>query len=456
MRHHPLPPGPTRWNAFKTVPRLLENPIRYLRQMHSIYGDVAYVRLLTRPAYYVQDPELVEDILVRNARAYSKDILLRELKPLMGDGLLTSEGSFWRRQRKLASPFLARRQIELYADDMRRLAADYVQVLQEKRDVDIHREMTALTLAIVNKTLFGSDLSANPSRVGHNLDVVMDYFYRVSRSLRRYIPTWVPTRDNRNAANAIAELDSVVFAIIDQRHAEGASGNDLLSRLLAVRDEDGTRMSNSQVRDEVITLFLAGHETTALALSNTLWLLSEHTDVEAKLLDEVRSLQDGFSLEALESLSFLDAVLKESMRLYPPAWSVAREAKETTQLGPYRVPRGTQLYMSQYLMHRDARLFDAPETFRPERWLDGSCQALSRFAYFPFGGGPRVCIGNHFALMELKTVLVTLLRALRFRHRPGHRVSFTPSVTMRPNNGMPMEVISRASQKPDRDRMPAS
>ncbi|MEM6559077.1 MAG: cytochrome P450 [Myxococcota bacterium] len=451
MRQSPLPPGPTRWNAFRTVPRLLDDPIRYLGEVHATYGDVAYVRLLTRPAYYVQDPELVEDVLVKNARAYSKDILLRELKLLMGDGLLTSEGNFWRRQRKLASPFLARRQIELYANDMRRLALDYVRELPEQSNVDVHKEMTALTLAIVNKTLFGSDLKADPSRVGHNLDVVMDYFYRVSRSLRRYIPTWVPTRDNRNAAAAIAELDSVVFAIIDQRRAEGASGDDLLSRLLAVRDEDGSRMSDAQVRDEVITLFLAGHETTALALSNTLWLLSEHPNVETMLLHELRSLRDGFSLETLENLTFLDAVVKESMRLRPPAWSVAREAKEATRLGHYHVPKGTQLYMSQYLMHRDARLFDAPETFQPSRWLDGSCEKLPRFAYFPFGGGPRVCIGNHFAVMELKTVLVTLLQAVRFRGQPGHQVSFTPSVTMRPNNGMPMQVISRASRAPDPD-----
>ena len=176
MRQSPLPPGPTRWNAFRTVPRLLDDPIRYLGEVHATYGDVAYVRLLTRPAYYVQDPELVEDVLVKNARAYSKDILLRELKLLMGDGLLTSEGNFWRRQRKLASPCLARRQSELYANDMRRLALDYVRELPEQSNVDVHKEMTALTLAIVNKTLFGSDLKADPSRVGHNLDVVMDYF----------------------------------------------------------------------------------------------------------------------------------------------------------------------------------------------------------------------------------------------------------------------------------------
>ncbi len=434
------PPGPSRWEVLKTLPQLRRDPIRTLAQFRERFGDVSLLRLIGRTGYYVQDPVLIEQLLLKDAGSYQKDVLLRQIKLLLGEGLLTSEGDFWRRQRKLASPFLTRKQVERYGEVMRELALDYVRNLPHSAERDVHKEVMGLTLDIVSRTLFGSDLNVDPSRVGHCLDVVMDYFFRVSRSLRRLIPRWVPNRDNRNATAAVRELNEIVYAIIEQRRAEGAVGDDLLSRLLAVRDEDGARMSDMQVRDEVITLFIAGHETTALALANTLWLMSENPDAEARLREEIASVGPELSSHALEGLPYLDAVLKESMRLKPPAWSVAREARANTTLGEWYVPRGTQIYVSQYLIQRDPRFFEAPEDFRPERWLDGSCDELPRFAYFPFGGGPRVCIGNHFAIMELKILLVTLLQHARFQHREGHEVSFVPSVTLRPRNGMPMRI----------------
>lgn len=434
------PPGPSRWSVLRTLPQLRADPLRTLAEVRERYGDVSYLPLPTRHGYYVQDPRLVEQLLVKDAASYQKDLLLREIKLLLGEGLLTSEGDFWRRQRKLASPFLTRKQIERYAEVMRSLSLDYVRDLPDGQERDVHHEVMGLTLEIVKRTLFGGKLRVDPTRVGHCLDVVMDYFFRVSRSLRRLIPRWVPNRDNRSATAAVRELDAIVFAIIEQRRAEGAAGDDLLSRLLAVRDEDGSRMSDRQVRDEVITLFIAGHETTALAVANTLWLISENPKIEARLREEIACLGPDASVRTLEELRLLDAVIKESMRLRPPAWSVAREARVDTSLGPWSIPRGSQVYVSQYLLQRDPRYFDAPNEFRPDRWLDGSCDDLPRFAYFPFGGGPRICIGNHFAIMELKIVLVTLLQHARFSHRQGYAVEFVPSVTLRPRNGMPMRI----------------
>ncbi|MEL6543135.1 MAG: cytochrome P450, partial [Myxococcota bacterium] len=268
MSHGVLPPGPTRWNPLRTVPKLFRDPIGFLDHVQSTYGDVSYLRLFSQGAFYVHDPELVENVLLKNANAYVKDMLLREVKLVLGDGLLTSDGSFWKRQRKLAAPFLTRRQIERYAEVMRGLALDAVRALPDGEERDVHHEVMSLTLDVVNQTLFGSNLRVDPTHVGHNLDVVMDYFFRVSRSMKRLIPKWIPTRDNRNATAAVKELDEIVFSIIEQRRSEGAEGDDLLSRLLSVRDEDGSQMNDTQVRDEVITMFLAGHETSALTLAN--------------------------------------------------------------------------------------------------------------------------------------------------------------------------------------------
>lgn len=425
----------------RSMGRVIEDPLSTLRRLHARHGDVVHLRLPFRDALLINHPDLVEEVLLRNASQFRKDILLREVKILLGDGLLTSEDSFWRRQRKLASPFLVRRQIEKYAKDMIRMATSFSESLVDGEEIDIHRRATALTLDIVSLTLFGTDGDDRVAeQVERCLDVTMDYFFRVTRSWRRVLPRWLPTAQNRRTAAAIEELDSIVYRIIADRRRSGANGDDLLSRLISAMDEDGRQMNDQQVRDEVITMFLAGHETTAIAFANTLWLLSQNPDAAAPLYDEIDSLGEPLNPRDVDALPYTNAVLTEALRLQPPAWSVAREATTDTTIGEYAVPRGMQVYLSQYLIQRDPRFYPDPLRFDPSRWLDDHPEPLPRFAYFPFGGGPRVCIGNHFALMELKLMLVCTLRRARLVHREGHEVRYLPSVTLRPITPMPMRV----------------
>lgn len=260
------------------------------------------------------------------------------------------------------------------------------------------------------------------------------------------IPERIPTPGNLRFRRAIRYLDALIYNIIQRRRANGEDTGDLLSMLLGVRDkETGEGMSDRQLRDEVMTIFLAGHETTANALSWTWHLLASHPEVEAKLHEELGETLAGRppSVADLPRLRYTEAVVTESMRLYPPAWAFGREALEDCEIGGYRVPAGTQLIMSQWVAHRDPRYFDAPEMFRPERWESGLSERLPRYAYFPFGGGPRLCIGRSFARMEAVLLLATLAQKFRLRHVPGEYIAPQPSVTLRPKNGMRMVLSSR-------------
>ncbi|MEO1175066.1 MAG: cytochrome P450, partial [Myxococcota bacterium] len=257
------PPGPSRWSVFRTMGNVVDDPLATLSALHTKHGDVVHLPLLFRNAFFINHPDLVEDVLLRRSSEFSKDILLREVKLLLGEGLLTSEGDFWKRQRKLSSPFLTRRQIEKYAKDMIDLATQFAQSLVDGEEVDIHRRTTALTLDIVTRTLFGTTgVEGVAEQVERSVDVTMDHFFRVTRSWRRLIPHWIPTAQNRKTAAAIADLDAIVFRIIEDRREAGATGDDLLSRLLSAADASGEGMDDRQIRDEVITMFLAGHETT--------------------------------------------------------------------------------------------------------------------------------------------------------------------------------------------------
>jgi cytochrome P450 len=322
--------------------------------------------------------------------------------------------------------------------------------------LDLHAELMSLTLAIVARTLFGSDVSRDAARIGAAIETLMRAYLGIAKT-GILVPSFLPTPGNLRARRAVDELDAIVTRLVRARRKSGDDPGDLLSMLLA-SDEDGASMSDLQLRDECITLLLAGHETTALALTFTFYLLSRSPDVEARLqreLDEVLAGRPaGFA--DLRQLRFTDAVVREAMRLYPPAWAIGRESLTDPELGSFYLPRGAQVIMSQWVVHRSAEHFPEPESFRPERWLDERDEGLPRFAYFPFGGGARVCIGNAFAMLEAVLVLATIAQRYRFRADERGPLRLLPSVTVRPEHGLQGTLERRAPRRaaPRRGRAP--
>ena len=296
--------------------------------------------------------------------------------------------------------------------------------------------MMRLTLSIVAKTLFDADVDREAKRVGHALEAIM----HLNSDFRKLIltPTWLPTPRKVRATFATAKLNRIIYRFIDERRASGTDNGDLLSMLLAARDDDGSRMTNRQLRDESITIFLAGHETTANALSWTWMLLAQNPSVEAKLHEELDRVLGGRTptVDDLPNLRYTRHVITESMRLYPPAWGMARLAIEDTEIAGYQIPKGCGVSLAQWVVHRDPRWFEAPLEFRPERWEGDLLKRIPRFAYFPFGGGPRQCIGNNFAVMEATLLLATLARQFRISLMAGREIIPSASITLRPKTGI--------------------
>ncbi len=403
------------------------------------------VRFGPRPALVVSHPATIEDVLVAKARDFVKSPALLLLRPILGDGLLLSEGDFWLRQRRLVQPGFHRQRVAGYGDAMVSLAARHIGAWKDGETRELHAEMMALTQHIVTKTLFDADVSDEAHVVGEALNALMTDFSQRLGSIWQP-PRWLPIPRVRRSRRAIHDLDAIVYRIIAERRASGEDRGDLLSMVLATQDaDDGTRMTDRQVRDEVMTLFLAGHETTAVALSWTFDLLARHPDAETRLADELRTALDGRAptFADLPKLRYAEMVVTESMRLYPPAYALGRQAIRPTDIGGERVEPRTIVIVPTWVVQRDARWFDEPDAFRPERWAGDFAKRIPRFAYFPFGGGPRQCIGNAFAMMEAVLVLATIAQRFRLSLVPGQRVTPTPYVTLRPEPGIRMRLTRR-------------
>jgi cytochrome P450 len=397
----------------------------------------------------LNDPELIEDVLVGKHRSCIKDKSTRDLMPLAGQGLLTSEGELWRRQRKLAAPKLQPKRIAGYAATMLDCADRAVAGWRAGETRDVQAELAEVTLGIVSKTLLGTDARGDAQRIAHALELFMQYFEKQAWSWHAILPLWVPTVRRVRMRRAVRGLDRIVYAMIARCRATGRDEDHLLARLVHARSEDGEPMSDRQLRDEALTMMLAGHETTALALSYAVYLLATHPEVARELRAEVDAAFAGGAPDpmALCALPYLNAVARETLRLYPPSYAIGREVIEPFELGGYAIERGAQLLVSQYTAQRDPRYFPQPDRFLPARWLDaGFVAALPRFAYFPFGGGPRVCIGNHFATMELALVLATLVHRVELELPAGYQLQLDPLVTLRIAGGMPMRVRPRGIQ----------
>jgi cytochrome P450 len=439
-----IPPGPPGHFLIGNTLQMLREPFDFPVRCFRDYGDVVRLRLGRMVFYLLSDPDAIEQVLRRDHRNFIKDQGTRLLSSFLGEGLLTSEGEVWRRQRRLAQPAFQFDQIPKYADVMTAFTERMLEDWRPGQTRDVHADMARLTMEIAARVFLGTSVGDSVDRVSRAMAVIMEHF----AGWQALLPSlgWLPTPGNLRYRRACRDLNAVVKQRIAQRRAGGATeGDDLLSRLLTARDEDGSQMTDQQLRDELVTLFLAGHETTALALSFCFHLLAQHPAVEARLMGELDAVLRGQAPAAVHvpQLRYTEWVVKESMRLYPPAPSIGREAICDCEVAGYHVPRGTQLAPVQWVVHRDGRWFDDPEAFRPERWDNDLARRLPRCAYFPFGDGPRICIGNNFAMMEAILVLATVLRRVRLTTAPGYVLELMPSITLRPRHGVTMMVCER-------------
>ena len=446
------PPGPKAHWLRGNLEAFKPDRLKFLTNCMNNYGDVVSLRLGPRRIWALNHPDLVEEVLVTKNRQFIKHFALQDAKPSLGEGLLTSEGDFWRRQRRLAQPAFHRERINGYA----RVMVEYTERMlggwRHGQHRDVQDDMMRLTLEIVTKTLFDADIASDAGHVADAMNTLMESFTeRVSRLIKP--PLWVPTPSNVRFRGALRSVEAVLYKIIADRRKSGEDRGDFLSMLLQAQDieGDGSGMTDRQVRDEAITLFMAGHETTANTLAWIWYLLSNHPEAEAKLHAELDQVLDGRPPEVgdLHRLVYTDQVVTETLRVMPTVWLLGREAAEPVEIGGYLVPKGTTLWMSQWVIQRDPRWFDDPETFRPERWADGLAKRLHRYAYFPFGGGPRVCIGNNFAQMEAVLLLATIARKFRPRVPAGTVVKPLATLTLRPESGVPviLEGRGRCSEK---------
>ncbi|MBV9108990.1 MAG: cytochrome P450 [Gemmatimonadetes bacterium] len=428
------PPGPGGL-PFAHLSAFRRDPLDFLERVHRRYGDVARFRFGPRRLYLLAHPELVRDVLVTRHRNFIKSKALQRARVVLGNGLLTSEGEVHLRQRRMAQPAFHRERIAALGETMVDLATRAADGWRPGQAMDVTREMNRLTLAIAASTLFGASVDDEADEIGAALTTALEAFKRLTNPLgpildRLPLPTTIRVR------KASARLDATIYRIIAQRRRGGEDRGDLLSMLLAARDEegDGGGMTDLQLRDEALTLFLAGHETTANALAWTWHLLALNPDAEATLHRELDGVLAGRAPTAddLPRLAYTRAVLAESMRLFPPAWTIGREPLEAFEAGGYRIRAGSVVLVSPWITHRDPRWWPDPERFDPGRWTPEQEAERPRFAYFPFGGGPRKCIGEGFAWTEGILVLATLAARWRFRHAPATRVGRQPLITLRP------------------------
>ena len=409
------------------------------------YGDLPYFRLGSFPVYLLNHPDLVKEVLVTQQNKFIKSRALQRARILLGNGLLTSEGDLHRRQRRLAQPAFHRERLAAYADQMTECALKLRDRWTEGT-LDVSTEMMRLTLAVVGKTLFSADVESEASEIGDALTTVLKMFNLLMMPFSEYLEK-LPLPSMRRFEKARARLDKTIYGMIRERRQSGRDTGDLLSMLLLAQDQegDGQGMTDQQVRDEALTLFLAGHETTANALTWTWYLLSQNPDCERRLHAELDEVLQGRPPQAtdLPALRYTEMVLAEAMRLYPPAWAIGRMSLESFELRGLRIEARSILIASPYVMHRDPRWFPDPERFDPERWQPEARDARPKFSYFPFGGGARICIGERFAWMEGVVALATLAQKWKLRLVPGHKVDTLPLITLRTRHGMKMIAESR-------------
>lgn len=440
-----FPPGPRGQFLLGSFLDLQRDILGFISRSVRDHGDVVGFRVFGRPFCIIGHPDLIEQVLVKDASQFIKSMDYRKLADVLGQGLLTSEGETWRKQRKLAQPIFHNDRVKNYVPIFTRRAQRMADDWRARGEVDLHAEMMRLTLEIVCEALFRASIEADVPRIDTALDAITRAFMGFP------FPMWMPLPRHVRAWRGLRQLDAVIHRMIAERKAElaegGAPGQDLLSLLLGALDDDGRPMSDQQLRDELITVFLAGHETTAIALTFAVDLISRHPEVAGKLRTEwARHLGNREVTAAdLPQLDYTRAVLQETLRLYPPAWFIGRETVDRYRIADYELPRGTTVFLCPIQIQRDARFFPDPLRFDPARWLDAQREKTPRYAYFPFGAGQRSCIGAGFAMLEMTAVLPTIFRVCDVWLTDDSPIGLLPAVTLRPSRAM----IARI-QKPEK------
>ena len=447
-----LPPGPATRFPGQHVLAFSRDRLSFLRGLARDHGDIAQFRAVgPQRVFLLNHPDLIREVLVTQQRSFHKGRALERAKRLLGNGLVTSEGDFHLRQRRRVSPALHRQRLAGYGEVMAQFGERTQARWRDGETLDIGAHMMALTLAVAGKTLFGSDVEDEAADIGAALTDALAMFGWAMLPFTEYLER-LPLPFVRKFDRARARLDATIYRIIDERRRTNEDTGDLLSMLLLARDTeaDGGHMSDEQIRDEAMTIILAGHETTANALTWAWYLLSHHPEVEARLHAEVDAVlaPDGSAprlpnADDVVRLPYTRMVVAEAMRLYPPVWALGRRAIEDVEIGGFFMPARSLVIASSFITQRDARWWSDPERFDPERWTPEASEKRPKFSYYPFGGGTRICLGEHFAWMEAVMMLALMSSRWRLRLVPGHRVDVSPGVTLRPKYGMLMTAHRR-------------
>lgn len=443
-----VPPGPKKHFLLGHLPEYGKDPLAFLTRCAREYGDIVQLRFPPRTrVYLLNHPDYIEEVLAADNGLFirHKGMRLRPTQRLLGNGLLTSEGNSSRSQRRLALPAFHRAQIVAYGAVMTAYTEQMLDSWRVGQIRNVHQDMMRLTLEIVAKTLFDADVTEATGDAAATALGILKHEFTAQRNSIRSLSAILALPLNRRARKAVRQLDGIISGIIQHRQTSGEVTGDLLSLLLAARDEKGHPLTEQQLRDEAMTFFFAGHEATGLTLSWAWYLLARHPEAEAQLIAELRAVLGGRPPSAadLPRLRYTATVVKEALRLYPPAWAIGREALRDCVVGGYHVPAGTQLIMSQWITHRDPRNFDDPEKFQPDRWDDDLIKRLPKYAYFPYGGGARVCIGNAFAEMETVLLLATIAQRFRLTLASDHQVTPLPTFALVPKNGIKFVLAGR-------------
>jgi cytochrome P450 len=457
------PPGPHSILPNKIMRDFIRDPLKILMNIAYTYGDIAHFYFGRQHVYLINNPYLIEEILIRNSKNCIKSKGLQISKRLLGEGLVTSEGEHHDRQRKIIQPAFHPNLIKKYGEIMTSYAENMCQQWEDGIVLDIHKEMIKVTSSIISKAVLGSEIKTEEGdQIGDALLTCAEYFNRLLTPLGGFIEKIPVLRNNKDFLDAKKKLDSIVYNMIrehrdNESKVDVAQHADLLYTLLQSQDPESgiERMSNAQLRDEVMTIFLAGHETTANALTWTFYLLSQNSQVESKLYEELcfvlNNDKDDNSngkmripnFKDVPKLEYTEKVLREAMRLYPPAWTIGRQVIKEFILDKYTIPVGSIILMSQYVMHRNPLYFSDPELFYPDRWTKEAKLHLPRFSYFPFGGGIRGCVGESFAWMEGILLIATFCRQWKMHHDTNHKVELKPLITLRPKYGMNLKLEHR-------------
>jgi cytochrome P450 len=443
-----LPPGPKGLPLVGITAELVKDPLGFFYEAFQQYGDIVYFHVGNRQFYMLNHPDDVQHVLQGNHRNFHKASTYEKLRPLLGNGLVTSEGAYWLRQRRLIQPAFHRKHLTVFALVMTQAAGEMLDrweaSAQNGQPLDVASEFMHVTLEIVSRAMFSTDTAGFSDQIGQNLPIVLE---RTNERFWELLDlSRLPTARNRHYWKSLGEMDKVIYQIIEQRRRSSESFDDLLTMLLeAVDEETGERMTDQQLRDEVITIYLAGHETTANALSWAQTLIPIHPEVEGKLQNEVDSVLQGRipTMEDIPNLTYTRMVIDEVLRVYPSVWSVARTPLTTEEIGGYSIGPGANISLTPYITHRHPAFWEHPEVFDPERFSSERSAGRHPYAYFPFGGGPRLCIGNNFALTEATLLLAMITQRYKLELVPEQVIEPQPVVTLRPRHGVRVYVRPR-------------